>query len=92
MQKAFIEKQLEDLNLKGTNPFIKKIIKRQGYSLSSGTVCGKADSEMFILNSMYADFNKNYIDKAKQEVKKEGKDLSTEALKLLRRLSKMTRQ
>jgi hypothetical protein len=41
---------------------------------------------------MYADFNKNYIDKAKQEVKKEGKDLSTEALKLLRRLSKMTRQ
>jgi hypothetical protein len=41
---------------------------------------------------MYADFNKKTIDKAKQEGKKEGKDLSTEALKLLRRLSKMTRQ
>jgi hypothetical protein len=40
---------------------------------------GKADSEAFILNSMYSEFYKDYIAKAKKEGKEEGKDLSNEA-------------
>jgi hypothetical protein len=33
------------------------------------------DSEAFILNSMYSEFYKDYIAKAKKEGKEEGKDL-----------------
>jgi hypothetical protein len=57
-------KQLEDLNLKeGDKPYYQKNnikLDRVTHYLQE-QFSGKADSEMFILNSMYADFNKKTI-------------------------------
>jgi hypothetical protein len=61
--KAIIEKATGGLELvkKGTNHIIKKIILSLVTHYLQEQLKGKADSEMFIWNSMHADFNKKTI-------------------------------
>jgi hypothetical protein len=93
--KAMIEKATGGLELvtEGILVHIKRttLLDRVTHYLQE-QFSGKADSEAFILNSMYSEFYKDYIIKPKKEGKEEGKDLLMRLLRLQRNSLKMIRQ
>jgi hypothetical protein len=94
--KAMIEKATGGLELvtEGDTSYYKRTtLSLTGLlTISQEQFSSKADSEAFILNSMYSEFYKDYIAKAKKKVKRRVKISSNEAFEATKKFLKMIRQ